>query len=29
MQKIVDDITAQMASKTEKGVVASYIPQLG
>ena len=28
MQKIVDDIAAQMASKTEKGNVASYIPQL-
>jgi glutaminase len=28
MQKIVDDIAAQMASKIEKGTVASYIPQL-
>ena len=28
MQKIVDDITAQITSKIEKGTVASYIPQL-
>jgi glutaminase len=28
MQKIIDDIAAQMASRTEKGTVASYIPQL-
>jgi glutaminase len=28
MQKIVDDIAAQMASKSDKGSVASYIPQL-
>lgn len=28
MQKIVDAIAAQMASKTDKGIVASYIPQL-
>ncbi|MFT5838915.1 MAG: glutaminase [Flavobacteriales bacterium] len=28
MQKIVDDIAAQMALKTDKGEVASYIPQL-
>jgi glutaminase len=28
MQKIVDDIAAQMSSKTDKGTVASYIPQL-
>jgi glutaminase len=28
MQKIIDDIAAQMVSKTEKGTVASYIPQL-
>jgi glutaminase len=28
MQNIVDDIAAQMALKTDKGTVASYIPQL-
>lgn len=28
MQKIVDGIAAQMAVKTDKGTVASYIPQL-
>ncbi|MCF2947436.1 glutaminase [Paraglaciecola aquimarina] len=28
MQQIVDDIAAQMASKSDKGAVASYIPQL-
>ncbi|MEP1554606.1 MAG: glutaminase [Paraglaciecola sp.] len=28
MQQIIDDIAAQMASKTDKGKVASYIPQL-
>ncbi|WP_299081447.1 glutaminase [uncultured Paraglaciecola sp.] len=28
MQKIVDEIAAQMAAKTDKGTVASYIPQL-
>lgn len=28
MQKIIDDIAAQMSSKTDKGTVASYIPQL-
>lgn len=28
MQQIIDDIAAQMASKTDKGEVASYIPQL-
>ena len=28
MQKIVDDIAAAMVSKTDKGTVASYIPQL-
>jgi glutaminase len=28
MQKIINDIAMQMASRTEKGTVASYIPQL-
>ena len=28
MQKIVDDITARMTTKTDRGTVASYIPQL-
>jgi glutaminase len=28
MQKIVDDIAVQMASRADKGAVASYIPQL-
>ena len=28
MQKIVDDIAITMASKSDKGTVASYIPQL-
>ncbi|MGM8887211.1 glutaminase, partial [Psychrobacter sp. 1U2] len=28
MQKILDDITAQMALETDRGKVADYIPQL-
>jgi len=28
MQKIVDEIAALMASRTDQGAVASYIPQL-
>ena len=28
MQQILDDIAAQMASETERGFVANYIPQL-